>query len=909
MKHLGIILLLSLAATNMAADNTNNFKWIKEIRYEQIRPYCDGLSAFKQNDKWGFLDVDGKVAIEPVYEECMDFSNGFAAVMLNGKWGYINAEGTIRIEPSFSDCTSFKNGLAKAMKNGKWGVIDKRGTSVAGFMFDKIADFESGYAYAENGLLSYYIKTDGKAIKLDKGYRYGNFTEGMAPVMSKKNGKWGFCDSKGRIIIDTKYDTVYNFSNGLALASHKGKPLYINKKGSRKKLDITEQPLEFVNGLAKVKVGNYYRFLDTDFRFLPTYAKNATDFNESGTAILMLEDGSVQYINSHGSVIAKGQYDRVGNFSNGLAWVSKNGKYGYINNKGEIAIDTIFTSATDFREGVAFVSHNGRLGSIKYQKNAVMPELEISRIELRDRNSNKKVEAEESFSMSVLVSNPSDEDLNDISIQFANNVNQAGWFEFEKQIENIPLLKAHTDTVVNFTGKANVTLLSEDIDVKFRGGASNMFTVKEADWAFEALGINACKPVITNYWFYKDNHTPLAEGDKVNLKLTIKNDGKDLAKNVKVDLQLPEGTYKPDGDIVIPTMKPGEVKEIKTQLTLETVAQDEMTVVAKISDYTKLHDKVEYLSFSAGKMNAEVSLENGGVPMRFQYGNDMMNYAGTGTVAAVPQLVASTEDKSQEIGFTSELLTDINTVATPDYNKYALVIGNEDYNTFKQNTSYEVNVDYAVADAEAFARYATDYMGVPKENVILLRNATSTQMKLNINKIAGISKVDPGTRELYVFYAGHGQVDAGDHETYLIPTDVSISTPTYGIKIEELYATLSASEAKRTMVFMDACYSGQGRGIVMNVKEAPVKGNMVVFTATSSLERSMPYKEKKHGMFTYFLLKTIKEADGDLSVTELYDSVRKTVATNSMWINNQKQTPELINGDGIESGWENWTLE
>ncbi len=200
-------------------------------------------------------------------------------------------------------------------------------------------------------------------------------------------------------------------------------------------------------------------------------------------------------------------------------------------------------------------------------------------------------------------------------------------------------------------------------------------------------------------------------------------------------------------------------------------------------------------------------------------------------------------------------------------------------------------------------------MGVPKENVILLRNATSTQMRLNINKIAGISKVDPGTRELYVFYAGHGQVDAGDHETYLIPTDVSISTPTYGIKIEELYATLSASEAKRTMVFMDACYSGQGRGIVMNVKEAPVKGNMVVFTATSSLERSMPYKEKKHGMFTYFLLKTIKEADGDLSVTELYDSVRKTVATNSMWINNQKQTPELINGEGIDSGWENWTLE
>ncbi|MGN1211459.1 MAG: WG repeat-containing protein [Candidatus Cryptobacteroides sp.] len=909
MRNLCLIILLSLTAMNLSADNGDNFKWIKEIRYEQIRPYCDGLSAFKQNDKWGFLDVDGKVAIEPIYEECMDFSNGFAAVKKDGRWGYINAEGTIRIEPSFDECTSFKKELAKAKRNGKWGVIDKKGTSVAGFMFDTISDFYDGYAYAENSNASYYIRTDGKAIKLDKEYRYGNFSEGLAPVMKKKTGKWGFCDSKGRITIDTRYDTVYNYSNGIALVKRKDQWEYINTKGSHKKLPIPEQPLNYINGLAKVKIGSVYRFMNTKFELLPVLAKNSTDFNESGTAVVMLDDGTVQYINTTGNVIARGQYDRVGNFNDGLAWVSKNGKFGYINYKGEIAIDTIFTSATDFHEGVAFVSHNGRLGSIKYQKNAVMPELEISRIDLRDRNANKKVEAEENFTMSVMVSNPSDEDLSDVSIQFANNVNQANWFEFDNHIETIPVLRAHSDTVVNFTGKANVTLVSEDIDVKFRGTASNMFPIKETDWAFEAMGINACKPIITNYWFYKDNHTALAEGDKVNLKLTIKNDGKDLAKNVKIDLQLPEGTYKPDGDLIIPTMKPGEVKEIKTELTLESVSENDLTVVATISDFTQLHNKVEYLSFSAGRMNAEVSLENGGVPMRFQYGNDYQNFASIGGGAAVPQLVAATEDKSQEIGFTSELLTDISQVAQPDYNKYALVIGNEDYNTYKQSTTYEVNVDYAVADAEAFAEYATDYMGVPKENVILLRNATSTQMRFNLNKLVNISKVDPGTRELYVFYAGHGQVDAGDHETYLIPTDVSISDPTYGIKIEDLYATLGESQAKRTMVFMDACYSGQGRGIVMNVKKAPVKGNMVVFTATSSLERSMPYKEKKHGMFTYFLLKTIKESDGKMSISDLYNSVKRTVATNSMWINNQNQTPELINGEGIEEGWQTWTLE
>ena len=295
--------------------------------------------------------------------------------------------------------------------------------------------------------------------------------------------------------------------------------------------------------------------------------------------------------------------------------------------------------------------------------------------------------------------------------------------------------------------------------------------------------------------------------------------------------------------------------------------------------------------------------------MRFMYGNEYQNFNTSNNNLNATQVLASNETISQEIGTVSELLEDIEVVAKPDYNKFALIIGNEDYNIYKQTASYEVNVDYAVSDAEAFAEYAKDYMGVPKENITLLKNATSTQMKLNINTITEMCKADPGMIELYVFYAGHGQVDAESHDTYLIPTDVSLMTPKYGYKLQDLYATLGSCNAKRTMVFMDACYSGVGRGIVMNVNKAPVNGNMVVFTATSSQERSMPYREKKHGMFTYFLLKTIKDAGGKLTVQDLYDSVKRTVGRNSTYINKQKQTPELIGGEGIEAGWENWTLD
>ncbi len=914
MRHLSLILILTLFAGSASADEKNNFKWIKEIRYEQVRPYSDGLSAFRQNDKWGYIDIAGKVIIAPEFDDCQDFSNGVAAVKVNDKWGYIDATGKVIITPSFDECRPFENNAAAAKKSGKWGVINKRGQSISGFIFDQIGEFSDGYAYANNGTIPYYVTTSGKAQKLSKDYRYGPFTEGLAPVMDKHKKKWGFINTKGQIVIEPIYDTVCNFSNSVALVKRKGEFHYITSKGGKKTLDVPSwQELKFVNGFAKIRKGRGFSFMNSDYEILPILAKEATDFNENGTAVLLMFDNSVQYINRKGEVLIKGDYDRVGNFNNGLAWVSKNNKFGYIDMKGAIVIDTIFTSATDFNEGVAFVQNNGRLGSIRYQRAAVMPELQFSGVSLNDNNANNKVEAEEKFMMSVRVSNPSNEDLEDVSVQFASQLEQENWFTFEDHVINIPRLRAHTDTTINFRGTSNVSLISDDINVKFRGTASNMFTSTEHDWSFEALGINACKPVITKYWVYKDDHTVIREGNRVNLRMTVKNDGKDLAKNVKVELQWPEGIYAPNQNLTIASMRPGEVKDINATFTIDSLYVDDLTIVAKISDYTQLHNKVEYLSFSANRMNAEVSLEGGASPMRFQYGPDNQNLAANFSSSGTTQLVTVEQNENQEISveekFVSELLQGISQVAAPDPNKFALVIGNEDYNTFKQTTSYEVNVDYAVADAEAFAEYATNYMGVPKENVILLKNATFSQMRFNINKLTGMSKNDPGNIELYVFYAGHGQHDPDSKGTYLIPVDVSISTPTAGLKLDDVYATLGASEAKRTMVFMDACYSGQGRGIVIRPKEAPVTGNVLVFTATSSSQRSMPYKEKQHGMFTYYLLKAIKDNGGKISVTDLYNSVRRDVVRNSMWINNSEQSPELISGEGIESGWENWILD
>lgn len=886
MRFSGLFLVLSLLVSQAAVAESVDFKWIREIRCEEIRPYSDDMCAFKENGKWGFMDKAGNVAISPEYDECYDFIDGYAVVR----------------------------------KADRWGIIDKKGKSNTGFVFSKMNNFSDGLAYSEDGKICYYVYPNGKKQRLSEKFTYGDFSDGYAPVMKKKNRKWGYINKKGIVAIEPAYDTAYNFSNGVALVKKKRNPFYINKKGNKRNIYGASMttPLKFVNGFAKIKTGNGVRFMDSKFELMRFTVADATDFNKEGTAAILMKDNTMRYINPSGKVILPVEYDKVGNFNEGYAWVSSNGKYGYIDRKGKLVIDTLFTSATDFNDGIAFVSYKGRLGSIKVKEDTdIIPQLQIQDITIHDENSNSKVEAEERFQIAVTLNNPTGEDIHDLNLQFAGEQSQSEWFTFDGQSVFVPEIKANSDTTVTFSGTANLSLVSDMINLEFLGIAGNLRDAVITPYSFEALGINACKPIITRYWVYKDNHTPLVAGDVVNLMLTVENDGSDLAKDVVVDLQWPDGISGMEKELKIPLIKPGESTEISSKFVIDrnmtdSLSRNGLTVVAQLSEYTKKHKDIKYLSFYTGRMNAEVNLESGSPAMMYQYPLEMEYAQHTPSVSSPKVVSATAETESQEIvkenADISELLAGLEPVVEPDPDKFALVIGNEDYNSYKQSTTYEVNVDYAERDADAFAAYATDYMGVPKENVILLRNATYAQMNFNINKLIRMSSINPGKVELYFFYAGHGQHDVDSKETYLMPVDVSISSPTAGIKLEKLYADLGASGARKTYVFMDACYSGVGRGIVIKPKETPINGNTVVFTSTSSTQRSMPYKEKQHGMFTYYLLKTIRDNNGDITVESLYEATKREVVRNSIWINNSEQTPELLSGEGIESGWRDWTL-
>ena len=118
-------------------------------------------------------------------------------------------------------------------------------------------------------------------------------------------------------------------------------------------------------------------------------------------------------------------------------------------------------------------------------------------------------------------------------------------------------------------------------------------------------------------------------------------------------------------------------------------------------------------------------------------------------------------------------------------------------------------------------------------------------------------------------------------------------------------------------VFLDACFSGatatticfaSARGIARVPKAQSLGGNIAVLSATSDKQTALPYNEKSHGMFTYFLLKRLQETKGEVTLQDLKEYVSEQVARNSSIINRKDQNPTFTVSSGASSAWDQWKL-
>lgn len=272
---------------------------------------------------------------------------------------------------------------------------------------------------------------------------------------------------------------------------------------------------------------------------------------------------------------------------------------------------------------------------------------------------------------------------------------------------------------------------------------------------------------------------------------------------------------------------------------------------------------------------------------------------------------AQTPAKPQNISTTtltaghSDVDTNIPRAARSNDKTFAVIIANENYTRL-------AHVPFALNDGKMFGEYCRQTLGVPASNVRIYNDATYGVMIEAINDIRKIAAAYNGEIRVLFYYAGHGAPNESTQEAYLLPVDAFGVQSEVCYPLARLYNELGALPAESVTLFLDACFSGAARsggmlastrGVAIKPRAAEPEGKLIVFSAASQDETALPYTEKGHGLFTYFLLKKLQQSKGQTTYGELIDYIQTNVRQKSNVEYRKEQTPTLTPGAEVGNAW------
>ncbi|MDY0278139.1 MAG: WG repeat-containing protein [Acholeplasma sp.] len=181
--------------------------------------------------KYGFIDQSGKLAISYNFDFAHRFFDNRALVLMEGKAYYINKKGKILFEASIEPKRRLKT------SNVLGGSIDITYDKDSFIKISDIYFFQEGLAaYYDTTLRAFgYINTKGNIIIESKFFEVNRFSEGLAAVKLKdtlttnstlptfeseyNNIKYGYINSTGNFVIDPIFHFASDFSNGKAFVN------------------------------------------------------------------------------------------------------------------------------------------------------------------------------------------------------------------------------------------------------------------------------------------------------------------------------------------------------------------------------------------------------------------------------------------------------------------------------------------------------------------------------------------------------------------------------------------------------------------------------------------------------------------------------------------------------------------
>jgi hypothetical protein len=294
-------------------------------------------------------------------------------VKAGNNWAFIDTTCTYVVEPKFEGASDFFCGRALITRSNKIAYINQYGEIKSSFTYTNGTDFSENFAFVLDSLnIISCIDTSMKVqFVLKEIEEVHSFNEGFAAF--RKEGKFGFINLKGNVVIPCIYDAALDFSEGVCgVANLIGTEdstyydwFFIDKTGKKIINQNFEEVNEFKMGLSAVKLNGKFGWIDRSGKFIyGNEFEECKSFSE-GFARFTL-NGAWGLINRLGKIVVEPSFMAIGDMHEGLAMISlgPGNSTGYIDSTGKIVIKPIYQSASFFKNGYAYVAKNNRISVI-----------------------------------------------------------------------------------------------------------------------------------------------------------------------------------------------------------------------------------------------------------------------------------------------------------------------------------------------------------------------------------------------------------------------------------------------------------------------------------------------------------------------------------------------------------------
>ena len=245
-------------------DYSNNI--VLEANYDGIeKVYGNDMYVVTVSGKQRLVNKAGEDVLTTGFDSIKQIlSNQTNSVIYvkSSKYGVMNTSGEVLVNASYDDLKEAKSGILIAKQNGKYGIINISNEQKLAFDYSSItynekadiyiaddSDFNSNLLNSEfetklTGILS-ELNTDKGYIKLsiDNNYKYYNFKfeekqeielfPNRTLFLNKQDGKYGYVDKNGKVIIDYIYDDATEQNDyGYVAVKKDGKWGSIDSKGN-----------------------------------------------------------------------------------------------------------------------------------------------------------------------------------------------------------------------------------------------------------------------------------------------------------------------------------------------------------------------------------------------------------------------------------------------------------------------------------------------------------------------------------------------------------------------------------------------------------------------------------------------------------------------------------------------------